>query len=278
MEENEGIPLEVLLNDVKACLRCLIMIYCQRAVFHFDELHALTACGFRFSPYMTGERHPLSVWNCDDVDIPQELVAECEKEWREHRDEVWYLKHLSERMTCANFWKMHEMLSRTTLKSPRVTVERLDSNNGFRMIVEDSYGDSGAQKYLAFAVRNKVYVYLHGEKPREVSRSDMDMVRVAHGDSWEEIKEKLNAPDPMTQSELIEAFASHPDIQDSLKEYPERVFWPKEMVCKHCGKRMVSLYYESPEWTWEEMCGRAGTLYICPYCKEDGFFDCEIMN
>lgn len=147
-----------------------------------------------------------------------------------------------------------------------------------RLIVEDCYADSGLQKYIAFIIRNKVCVYLNDGRPMEESLDRMNMVCVGHGDSWEKIKAKLNEPDPMTHVELLEAFASHKDIRDSIVKYPEKVFWPKDKVCKHCGKCIVSLYYSSPAWTWKQLCGRAGILYICPYCKEDDHFDCEEMS
>lgn len=278
MKEYKETQFEVLLNDVKACLQKLIMIYCQRAMFHFDELGALASCGIRFNPYMVAERHSLSVWNWDEVDVLREWLKDYEDEWREHRDDGRYLEYLCQRMTCVCFWNLHMMLGKASLKSPRVTVESVDGGIGFRLVVEDSYGDSGTQKYLAFVMKTKVCVYLHDERQIEAGRPDLELVHVAYGDSWEEIKARLNAPDPMTQDELVEAFASYPDIQDSLKEHPEKIFWPKDKICKHCGKRIVSLYYESPAWTWEEFCGRAGILYICPYCKEDDHFECETMS
>lgn len=155
-----------------------------------------------------------------------------------------------------------------------ISVELTGEGDRIKIVVRDS----NKRKYIIFMLNNDIWVHLNDGRQMEENRDRMNMVCVGHGDSWEKIKAKLNEPDPMTLSELIEAFASHPDIQDSLKEYPDKVFWPKDKVCKHCGKRIISLYYESPEWTWKEMCGRAGLLYICPYCKEDDHFDCETMN
>lgn len=272
-----GTPFEVLLSDVEACLRQLVMIYCQREIFHFDELDALARCGIRFNPYMVAERHPLSVWNWDGLDNLEEWVKNFQDEWYEHRDEGRYLEDICRRITSTCFWNLHKMLDKANLASTKVTVEKTDGG-GMRLIVEDCSADRGIQKYIVFIKGNKVWVYLDDGRPMEESLDRMNMVCVGHGDSWEEIKEKLNEPDPMTQEELLEAFSSHNDIRDSIAKYPEKVFWPKNMVCKHCGKRIVSLYYESPVWTWEELCGRAGILYICPYCKEDDHFNCEIMN
>lgn len=155
-----------------------------------------------------------------------------------------------------------------------VSIELMGEGDNVRVVIKDDNN----REYIIFMLNNYIWAYHDDGRPIDENRDRMNMVRIEHGDSWKKIKAKLDAPDPMTLSELIEEFASHPDIQDSLKEYPKKVFWPRDKVCKHCGKRIVSLYYKSPEWTWKEMCGRAGLLYICPYCKEDDHFDCETMN
>ena len=155
-----------------------------------------------------------------------------------------------------------------------VSVELMGEGDNIRVVIKDGNN----RKYIIFMRNNDIWVYLNDGRPMEESRDRMNMVCVSHGDSWEKIKAKLNEPDPMTHEELLEAFGSQEDIRDSIAKYPEKVFWPKEKFCKHCGKRIVSLYYKSPAWTWEHLCGRAGLLYICPYCKEDERFDCEIMN
>lgn len=173
-----------------------------------------------------------------------------------------------------------DMLLNDIKKYPSSKIVKLENtydDSESRMIIEDSFGNSVAQKYIVFDNGNKVWVYLDDGRSEEI-RDRVNMVCVGHGDSWEKIKAKLNEPNPMTQEELLEAFASYEDIRDSIAKYPEKVFWPKDKVCRHCGKRIVSLYYESPAWTWERLCGRAGLLYICPYCKEDDHFDCEMMN
>ena len=164
---------------------------------------------------------------------------------------------------------------------PSSTIIKLDYTNDdseSRMVVEDCFGNSDTKTYIALTIGNKTWVYLDDGRPIGECRDRMNVVCVGHGDSWEKIKAKLNEPNPMTQEELLEVFASHKDIRDSITKYPEKVFWSKDKFCKHCGKRIVSLYYKSPAWTWEQLCGRAGLLYICPYCKEDERFDCEIMN
>lgn len=272
-----GTPFEVVLKDVEVCLLQLMMIYCQRTEFTLEEWNRLPKYRFPYDPDIVNENHPTSIWDWEATDELYHLICDYQDDWEKHRYEGKYLENLCRKMTCICFDKLRNMLDNAYLASPNITVDKTD-DVGLRMQVEDSYGNSVSQMYIVLMIRNKVWVYLNDGRRAEESLDRMNMVCVGHGDSWEKIKAKLNEPDPMTHEELLEAFASNKDIRDSIAKYPEKVFWPKDKVCKHCGKRIVSLYYESPAWTWEQLCGRAGLLYICPYCKEDDHFECELMN
>lgn len=214
--------------------------------FRFEDLDTLADCGIRFNPYMAAEKHPLSIWSCDNLDQIQGWIKGYENEWREHRDEGKNLEYLCQKMTCTCFWNLREMLDNANLASPNVTIEKTDTGNGLQLKIKDSVDNDETQTYIAFIINNKVWMYLDDERSMEESLERMNIVCVSHGDSWENIKAKLNKPDPMTHKELLEVFASHPDIRDSIAKYPEKVFWPRDKVCKHCGKRIVSLYYTSP--------------------------------
>lgn len=155
-----------------------------------------------------------------------------------------------------------------------ICIEQTDDETEIRIVIKD---DNNSE-YVFFVQNNANWVCLNKRDSIEGNRDRMNMVNISNGDSWEDIKAMLNEPASMTHKELLKASASHKDIRDSLVKYPEKVYWPTDKVCKHCGRRIVSLYYCSPAWTWEQLCGRAGILYICPYCKEDDHFDCEIMN
>ena len=48
--------------------------------------------------------------------------------------------------------------------------------------------------------------------------------------------------------------------------------------CNKCKKNTVVVYFVSPAWTWENLCGRAGYLVICPHCIEQLDFSCTVMN
>ncbi len=67
------------------------------------------------------------------------------------------------------------------------------------------------------------------------------------------------------------------DVLASMYEKPEKVEILSE-TCPDCGGRLVSFYFSSPTWTWMHLCGRAGTMTICPDCPKQLDFNLEIMN
>jgi hypothetical protein len=48
--------------------------------------------------------------------------------------------------------------------------------------------------------------------------------------------------------------------------------------CNSCGKELAWLYFCSPDWTWELLCGRAGWMAVCDQCNVQVFFECDVMN
>ncbi len=51
--------------------------------------------------------------------------------------------------------------------------------------------------------------------------------------------------------------------------------------CPNCGKTAKELewvYFRSPKWTWENLCGREGWLAICDDCDRQVDFICTILN
>ena len=51
--------------------------------------------------------------------------------------------------------------------------------------------------------------------------------------------------------------------------------------CPLCGKPSEELkwiYFDSPGWTWQKLCGRAGPMSICPDCGCLVEFICILMN
>lgn len=55
----------------------------------------------------------------------------------------------------------------------------------------------------------------------------------------------------------------------------------KAKPCPKCGKTSGDLawfYFESPKWTWQNLCGRAGWMTVCDACHVQVDFFLEIMN
>ena len=48
--------------------------------------------------------------------------------------------------------------------------------------------------------------------------------------------------------------------------------------CPKCGRRLRWIRFRSPSWTWQELCGREGSLAICEDCHKQVYFRCEVMN
>ncbi len=67
------------------------------------------------------------------------------------------------------------------------------------------------------------------------------------------------------------------DVLHSMCEFPEKVR-KSETFCPICGKNYVELYFSSPDWTWQQLCGRAGTMKICIDCMKQAHFHLELMN
>lgn len=46
----------------------------------------------------------------------------------------------------------------------------------------------------------------------------------------------------------------------------------------NCTKEKFWMCFRSPEWTWENQCGREGYLLICSHCVKQVYFKCILMN
>lgn len=56
---------------------------------------------------------------------------------------------------------------------------------------------------------------------------------------------------------------------------------PGAQACHKCARPGADLkwvYFSSPDWTWEHLCGRAGWLSICEPCHLQVEFFLEVMN
>ena len=53
------------------------------------------------------------------------------------------------------------------------------------------------------------------------------------------------------------------------------------MACPDCGAAPAGqawFYFESPAWTWDHLCGRAGWMTVCDPCHRQVNFFLEILN
>ena len=68
--------------------------------------------------------------------------------------------------------------------------------------------------------------------------------------------------------------------KDAVASIKEQQFTPIiiDHKCDKCKNNTVVVYFVSPAWTWERLCGRAGYLVICPHCIEQLDFSCKVMN
>ena len=56
---------------------------------------------------------------------------------------------------------------------------------------------------------------------------------------------------------------------------------PQAKGCPKCAARPEHLawfYFESPKWTWDNLCGRAGWMTVCDACHAQVDFFLEAMN
>lgn len=48
--------------------------------------------------------------------------------------------------------------------------------------------------------------------------------------------------------------------------------------CDRAPSELTWIYFSSPAWTWEQLCGRAGWLGLCPCCRMQVEFFMDVMN
>jgi len=71
------------------------------------------------------------------------------------------------------------------------------------------------------------------------------------------------------------------DVKHCLQNQLDSKKYVGKIDCPKCGKKSENLIWVefiSPDWTWKHLAGRQGPLSICPNCKIQVEFICEIMN
>jgi hypothetical protein len=65
------------------------------------------------------------------------------------------------------------------------------------------------------------------------------------------------------------------------KRAAQRAFGGAALACPTCGLHALKhtwFYFESPEWTWERLCGRAGWMTVCDACHRQVNFFLDKLN
>jgi hypothetical protein len=64
------------------------------------------------------------------------------------------------------------------------------------------------------------------------------------------------------------------ELPDAMREF-------KKAHCPGCGRPAAELacfYFQSPEWTWAQLCGAAGWMRVCEACHRQVEFVFQLMS
>ena len=67
------------------------------------------------------------------------------------------------------------------------------------------------------------------------------------------------------------------DVLASIYAYPDSVVF-SDRKCHCCGGQIVGLYFVSRRISWQHLCGRAGSMVICPSCVKQIAVRITILN
>jgi len=70
------------------------------------------------------------------------------------------------------------------------------------------------------------------------------------------------------------------DVGENLITYAEQGYRLRVIKdrCPICHRHLHEVYFCSPEWTWEDLCGREGFLIYCPHCRVQWRFHGTKLN
>ena len=66
-------------------------------------------------------------------------------------------------------------------------------------------------------------------------------------------------------------------VIESMRKYQDKVCYTSER-CPDCGEKLIELFFSSPDSTWQQQCGRAGIMRICPKCCTQKSFVLTRLN
>jgi hypothetical protein len=97
-------------------------------------------------------------------------------------------------------------------------------------------------------------------------------------------KSEENAGDPGEHQfprEDVEKARQNQRLQRSHPPAEADTYRGTAKPCPKCGRSTNELawfYFESPKWTWDNLCGRAGWMTVCDSCRVQVDFFLEVMN
>ena len=75
----------------------------------------------------------------------------------------------------------------------------------------------------------------------------------------------------------VDACRLNPELQQrQAVEYKKHELPTK--LCPQCRQPVEWFWFDSPRWTWEKLCGRAGWLALCNECRLQTAFQMVLMN
>lgn len=105
--------------------------------------------------------------------------------------------------------------------------------------------------------------------------------RVIESQNAEKIVERIRS----NYNDSIHTKFPQEDVLASIEKYPDEItvdslnsglsyqYWHNPYHYP-----LVKVLFRSPDWTWEQLCGRCGVLTICPVCGEHLDFECHGFN
>jgi len=88
-------------------------------------------------------------------------------------------------------------------------------------------------------------------------------------------------PETFIPDSTYRTFFPWDEVQACLNDKLDASDFKGRKICPKCGMASEDLYwinYKSPQWTWYELCGRAGPMSICPKCKIQVEFILHMMS
>lgn len=96
------------------------------------------------------------------------------------------------------------------------------------------------------------------------------------------MEEDVGEPEGFFPWEDVDASRQNKALQRRhVKKRARADYAAQTPACARCATpsdRLTWIYFESPEWTWKHLCGRAGWMVVCDRCRRQVGFFCEVLS